>query len=235
MKLAILQPNYIPWRGYFDLIAHADILVLYDDVQYTKDDWRNRNRLLGPQGPFWLTIPVQKKGLFGQKINEAKIQGPQWQKKHWRSIEVNYHKAKYFSLYAEDLKVLYEQEYTYLVEVQRTFIEKIMVWLNLRTRLLNSSDFKYEGETASARVLSICKLLNATEYLSGPAAKDYLDEKLFDDQDIQIKYFDYSGYKNYPRVFPGYEAENLSILDLLLNCGPQAMAYMKWGTTICEK
>ncbi|MCB0356750.1 MAG: WbqC family protein, partial [Bdellovibrionales bacterium] len=175
MQVAILQPNYIPWRGYFDIIAKVDKFVFYDDAQYTKDDWRNRNRLLGPQGPFWLTIPIKTKGLLGQKINEAMIADHSWQKKHWRSIEVNYAKAPYYFEYCEDIQKLYAQKYSSLVEVNCRFIQKISSLLGLKTEFIYSSQISYRGTRASEKVLSICQLLQGNVYVSGPAAKNYLN------------------------------------------------------------
>ncbi|MCB9026080.1 MAG: WbqC family protein [Bdellovibrionaceae bacterium] len=229
MKVAILQPNYIPWRGYFDLIAQVDQLVLYEDVQYTKEDWRNRNKILGSQGPFWLTIPIKKKGLFGQKIKEAEILNSQWQKKHWRSIEVNYKKALYFNDYASELLDLYERDYKYLVEVNMAFISKIMSWLKVETIVHCSSSIDYDGNDPTEKVISLCKSLKATEYLSGPSAHNYIDPQLFIKNNIKLSFIDYSTYKSYPQLVAGYENESLSILDLILNCGPDAIDYMMFG------
>ncbi|MCB0391785.1 MAG: WbqC family protein [Bdellovibrionales bacterium] len=226
MKLAILQPNYIPWRGYFDLIGLVDVFVLYDDVQYTKDDWRNRNQILGPSGPFWLTIPVKTKGLMGQKINEVKVLQNNWQKKHWRSIEVNYQKAPFFKNYGSELFELYQNEFEFLIDVNKKFIFKICEWLGIRTKIICSSEIVYAGESASEKVLSICEVMGATEYLSGPSAKNYLNEKLFEQNSVKVNYMDYSKYKPYPQLFSGFESHPLSIIDLLFNCGSESIKYL---------
>ena len=176
-KVAILQSNYIPWKGYFDLINMVDEFILYDEVQYTKNDWRNRNKIKTPQGIQWLTIPVRQESL-DQKIKDTKISDKKWNIKHWRTISQNYSKAKYFKDYKDIFEELYltcDEEY--LSEINYKFITTINEILGIKTKLRWSSEFELvDGQTE--KLLGICKDCNADIYLSGPAAKDYFNEEV---------------------------------------------------------
>lgn len=147
MKVLITQSNYIPWKGYFDAIARADVLVLYDEMQYTKRDWRNRNKIKLPNGLQWLTIPVQVKGKFHQKINETKVTDGDWQQKHWNSLVHAYKKTPFFDDFASELEHLYlNQRYELLSVVNRTFIEQICTWLQIETEIRWSKEFDLVGD-----------------------------------------------------------------------------------------
>ena len=176
-KVAILQSNYIPWKGYFDLINMVDEFIFYDEVQYTKNDWRNRNKIKTPQGIQWLTIPVRQESL-DQKIKDTKISDKKWNIKHWRTISQNYSKAKYFKDYKDIFEELYltcDEEY--LSEINYKFITTINEILEIKTKLRWSSEFELvDGQTE--KLLGICKDCNADIYLSGPAAKDYFNEEV---------------------------------------------------------
>ena len=176
-KIAILQSNYIPWKGYFDLINMVDEFIFYDEVQYTKNDWRNRNKIKTPQGIQWLTIPVRQENLE-QKIKDTKITDKKWNIKHWRTISQNYSKAKYFKDYKDIFEELYltcDEEY--LSQINYKFITTINEILEIKTKLRWSSEFELvDGQTE--KLLGICKDCNADIYLSGPAAKDYFNEEV---------------------------------------------------------
>ena len=176
-KIAILQSNYIPWKGYFDLINMVDEFIFYDEVQYTKNDWRNRNKIKTPQGIQWLTIPVRQESL-DQKIKDTKITDKKWNIKHWRTISQNYSKAKYFKDYKDIFEELYltcDEEY--LSQINYKFITTINEILEIKTKLRWSSEFELvDGQTE--KLLGICKDCNADIYLSGPAAKDYFNEEV---------------------------------------------------------
>jgi hypothetical protein len=223
-KVAILQSNYIPWKGYFDLIAAVDEFIIYDDMQFTKNDWRNRNQIKTPNGQQWLTIPVGK--AISRKIREVKIESTAWQKKHWRTLEMNYGRTPCFSEIAEWLRPLYlEASYTSLSELNQVFIQAICDYLNIRTRISRSWDYKLiEGKTE--RVVDLCLQSKASEYISGPSAKDYIDESQFLDNKITLTWFDYSAYVAYPQLW-GEFAHGVSILDLLFNCGKKSPDFMK--------
>jgi len=225
-KIAILQSNYIPWKGYFDLINMVDEFVLYDNMQYTKRDWRNRNKIQTSEGLKWLSIPVEVKGKYFQKINETKISDKEWGKKHWAMIKQNYSKAPYF----KDYKNLFEELYLnnteeYLSQINYKFIVAICQILEVTTKIRWSSEFKLvNGQTE--KLLGICKDCQADIYLSGPAAKGYFDESLAQKENIKVEWMDYSGYKEYHQLFEPFE-HGVSILDLIFNEGSQATMYMK--------
>ncbi len=226
-KIAILQSNYIPWKGYFDIINMVDEFILYDDVQYTKNDWRNRNRIVTKDGLRWLSIPVAHTGKFYQKINETKVVDHKWANKHWRSIECNYAKAKFFPMYAERIKKVYEacREEDYLSRINFAFLKEICDILQIQTEITWSSDYKLaEGKTN--RLVQLVKDAGGDSYLSGPAAKDYIEEELFAEAGIDLVWMDYSGYPAYGQFFGNFE-HGVSILDLIFHEGPQAREFMK--------
>jgi hypothetical protein len=226
-KVAILQSNYIPWKGYFDLIAAVDEFILYDDMQYTRRDWRNRNQIKTPTGIQWLTIPVEVKGKFHQRINETRVSDPGWTRQHWMTLELNYARAAHFADYREQFQELYLGcTTTLLSEINHRFLAAILPLLGIATPLRWSSDYILEGER-SHRLLSICRQAGAQVYLSGPAARDYLDVPLFAAAGIEVRWMDYSGYPPYRQLHGDFQ-HGVSILDLLFNEGPRAPAFMKF-------
>jgi len=227
-KVAIIQSNYIPWKGYFDMINMVDVFVLYDDAQYTKRDWRNRNKIKTPQGLIWLTIPVEIKGKYkSSAIKEIKTLDNKWRTKHWKSIELNYKKAPYFNQYASIFQKLYlEENETYLSKINYSFIKTINKILGITTELKWSWEFELKGDK-SEKLLNICKDLNADVYLSGPAAKTYLDVELFNKNGIEVQWMDYSGYPEYPQLYTPPFVHEVSIIDLIFNTGENAIEYMK--------
>lgn len=227
-KVAILQSNYIPWKGYFDLINNVDHLVVYDSAQYTKNDWRNRNKIKTPQGLKWLTVPVSVKVKADQRIDEAIVTDQKWRKKHWAAIEQSYSKAPFFSDYRDQLKSLFlEDDEKRLSSINYKFIELINKILGIDKKMHWSSNFDLaEGRTE--RLVSICQDLDADVYLSGPAAQGYLDESLFDDQGISVEWMDYQGYPEYHQLHGPFE-HGVTVLDLIFNTGENALKYMKAG------
>jgi hypothetical protein len=227
MKIAILQPNYIPWKGYFDMINMVDIFVIYDDVQYTINDWRNRNKIKTKNGLIWLSIPND--GNMHKIIRDVKIVWKdKWNIKHWKSIFFNYSKAQYFKEYKDYFEELYlNLKDQYLLEVDLKFIEAIVKILGIKTKIICSSDLNYDRTLRKTeRLIAILKELNATGYLSGPSAKSYIDESLFKKENIELEWMDYSGYPEYPQLYPPFVHE-VSIVDLIFNTGPNATNYMK--------
>lgn len=225
-KVAILQSNYIPWKGYFDLINMVDEFILYDDMQYTKRDWRNRNKIKTPQGLKWLSIPVEVKGKYFQKITETKVSDKEWAKKHWQQIQQNYAKTKYFKEYKDIFEELYMKcDEEYLSQINYKFIITINEILGITTKIRWSSEFELiNGQTE--KLLGICKDCNADVYISGPAAKDYFDEELARQENIKVEWMNYSGYKEYEQLHLPFE-HGVTILDLIFNEGPNAKKYMK--------
>lgn len=226
-KVAILQSNYIPWKGYFDMIAAVDEFILYDDMQYTRRDWRNRNQIKTPQGVQWLTVPVQVKGKYHQKVRDTEIDGSDWALVHWKALAQNYRRAPHFDEIAAWLEPLYLAEsYAHLSELNRRFIEVACNYLGIKTTISNSWDYKLlDGKTE--RLADLCAQAGGGEYLSGPSAKDYIEEKVFSEAGIKLTWFDYSGYPEYPQLW-GEFAHGVTILDLLFNCGKDAPRYMRY-------
>ncbi|MEZ5172431.1 MAG: WbqC family protein [Bacteroidia bacterium] len=225
MKVAITQSNYIPWKGFFESVEMVDTLVLYDDMQYTKRDWRNRNLIKSPEGTKWLSIPVEVKGKYFQKINETRISDPSWARSHWMTLKHTYGKLPGFALYGSVFEELYSREYEMLSEVNYAFTKAICDILGIKTPIRWSHEFDLpEGKTE--RLVSICRDLGATEYYTGPAAKNYMDETLFDSNNITVHYYDYSGYPEYDQIYPPF-THGVSMLDLLFCTGSDFRKYMK--------
>lgn len=229
-KVLIVQSSYIPWKGYFDLVNRADEFILYDDMQYTRRDWRNRNLIKTPNGLLWLTIPVQVKGKYFQRICDTKINDPSWGEKHWKSISQNYSRARYFKDYREFFERLYlGTNEEYLSRVNYMFIREICGILGIATKLTWSMDYHLpaeEGLRKTERLVALCKAANATHYISGPSARDYIVRELFDREEIELSYMDYAGYPEYPQLYGKFE-HGVSIIDLIFNEGPNATKFMK--------
>lgn len=204
----------------------ADEFIIYDDMQYTKRDWRNRNKIKTHNGLQWLSIPVEVKGKFFQKINETKISDKNWKKNHWNTIKENYKKAIYFKTYKDLIEELYLNcNEEYLSKINLRFLKSICSLLEIKTEIKWSSDFELKGDK-SEKLLNLCLDENASVYYSGPAAKNYLDTKLFDEKKVKVEWFDYSDYPEYDQLYPPFEHE-VSILDLIFNCGPNSTKFLK--------
>jgi hypothetical protein len=226
-KVAILQSNYIPWKGYFDMIAAVDEFILFDDMQYTRRDWRNRNQIKSPQGLQWLTIPVLVKGKYHQTIRDTEVDGLSWATTHWKAIAQNYRRASHFEEIAAWLAPIYTgNTYNHLSTLNRTFTEAICSYMGIKTRITNSWDYTLlEGKTE--RLANLCAQAGGTEYISGPAARDYIDPAVFQDAGIKLTWFDYTGYPKYTQLW-GEFTHGVSILDLLFNCGKDSHRYMRF-------
>ena len=227
-KVAILQSNYIPWKGYFDLIAAVDEFILFDSMQYTRRDWRNRNRIKTPRGLEWLSIPVEVKGRYLQKINETRSSGGDWRREHWRTLAHNYGKAPHFADQAGRFEPLYlASAETMLSGVNQAFITEICALLGIRTRITRDSDYPpTEGKTE--RLVALCRAAGADHYLRGPSARDYIQPELFEQAGIALEYMDYGGYPEYPQLHGAFE-HGVSILDLIFSTGADAPKYMKFA------
>ena len=224
--VAIVQSCYIPWKGYFDLINSVDEFILYDDRQYTRRDWRNRNRIKTPTGTIWLSIPVKVKGKYLQRIDETEISDPTWTDRHWRTLVHVYGNAPCFDLYREALRALYvDNDEIFLSRVNRGFLEGLCNLLGIQTPLAWSTEYPVEG-SKTERLVNLCRAAGAKRYLSGPSAKAYLDESLFEREGIEVRYVDYSGYPEYAQLHPPFE-HTVSVIDLLVHTGPRAREYMK--------
>lgn len=227
-KIAICQSNYIPWKGYFDLIAAVDEFILFDDMQYTRRNWRNRNQIKTQHGLRWLSVPVLVKGKFHQKIRETQIDGDRWSVLHWKSLLHNYRNAPHFASVSEWLEPLYlNEQFIHLSQLNRRFIEAICNYLAIKTSITNSWDYTLHDGDKTERLADLCIQAGGTEYISGPAAKDYVDEQTFADKGIKLTWFDYADYPEYLQLW-GEFIHNVSMLDLLFNCGEDSPRYMRY-------
>lgn len=228
-KIVITQSNYIPWKGYFDSLNMVDMFIAYDDMQFTKRDWRNRNKIKTAQGTQWLSVPVEVSGKFHQKINETRVSDPSWNVKHWKTLANNYARAEAFRTEKVFIEGLYNScTFDNLTEINLHFLRAIADRLGIQTPIVDSREFDLvEGKTE--RLVDLCKKMNATDYYTGPAARNYMDEGLFAAEGIAVHYFDYGGYPEYPQLFPPFD-HAVTVLDLLFNVGDQASRYLKSTT-----
>jgi hypothetical protein len=226
-KVAIVQSNYIPWKGYFDMIAAVDEFILYDDMQYTRRDWRNRNLIKTPQGTQWLTVPVRVKGKYHQTIRGTELDGAAWAADHWKALVQNYKRAPHFNEVAAWLEPIYSAEvFHHLSGLNRRLIEAVCAYIGITTRISNSWDYILpEGKTE--RLASLCVQAGGEEYISGPAARGYVDETVFSQKGIKLTWFDYAGYPEYPQLWGDF-VPGVTILDLLFSCGEDSRRYMRY-------
>ena len=225
MKVAVIQSNYIPWRGYFDVIHDADVFVFYDDVQYTVNDWRNRNRVKTANGVVWLTIPVGNQNEY--RICDVEIRDRAWARKHWMTIEQAYRRAPAFAKYGDFFRGIYTQTWESLSGLNQTLVRTIAAdLLGIRTTIRDSREFNLHG-TRGNRLLTLLQQIGATDYISGPAARKYIDVETYARAGVRVHSKDYRTYPEYPQLHGPFEPA-VSVVDLLLNCGDRAPDYI-WG------
>lgn len=230
--VGIMQPTYLPWLGYFELIARSDVFVFLDDVQFVKKSWHQRNRIKGPNGPLWLTVPVLHKGKRFQNINEVhNSNDTKWSRKHLSSIEACYLKSPYFEEYIFYFRTLYNKMWKKLADLNIAFIEMLMDKIGIDTPVLLSSsmDISCEG---NEKILKICKLLNAGELYDAAGAVKVIDDALFENVGIGVTYQEYQHpeYKQLHGNFIPY----MSVIDLLFNEGPRSLDIISSGATTTE-
>jgi hypothetical protein len=226
VRICIIQSCYIPWKGFFDLIGRCDEYVIYDSAQYVKRHWHNRNRIKTANGIEWLTIPVVSKGRFEQPIDQVEIEKP-WADKHWRKIELAYQRTPFFEQLAPTVKAWYERadREARLTDVNAIFLRSIAGLLGLGTRMVGDAAYPAQG-VKTERLLAIARAAGADHYLSGPSARDYLDESMLRAAGVTVEWMSYEGYPEYPQLHGGFE-HAVSTLDLLFNTGPEAPRYLK--------
>jgi len=226
LTAAVLQSNYLPWKGYFDVIHDVDVFVFYDDVQYTKNDWRNRNRIQTANGAQWLTVPVGTD--WHRRICDVELPNGDWAKRHWRRIQGAYRGAPYFATYADVFEEIYrDMPFRSLSELNQHLVRLIArEMLGIRTVFGDSRSFPHEGGRLE-RLLGVVRQTGATRYVSGPAARSYLLPERFAEHGIEVVWKDYAGYPEYPQLHPPF-CHQVSVIDLLFNVGPQAPGYI-WG------
>ena len=229
--IVITQSNYIPWRGYFDLLRSADEVVLLDSVQYTRRDWRNRNQIKTANGPVWLTISVEAKGRYHQTIDETRVADPGWSAAHRRAIETAYRRAPYYSTVGPwflDLLDSVASE-ALLTSVNERLLRAVCDRLGITAPVRRCTDVMdralLQSLEPTERLAALAQALGATRYLSGPAAQAYLDTRVFTDRGIEVGWMTYAGYPDYPQLWGGFEPR-VSIVDLLLNTGDEAPRYL---------
>lgn len=225
-RVAILQSNYLPWKGYFDIIHDVDLFIFYDDVQYTLRDWRNRNKIKTPQGADWLTAPTN--GTRQHLIYQVEFTDTKWQSKHWETLRHNYGKTPHFERYRPFLEDVYlGNRWEYLSELNQYLIEQISHrFLGITTTFADSRHYHAAGEKQE-RIIDLLTRADASLYVSGPSAKSYIDEMRFAQTGIELAWKDYGGYPEYPQFHPPFE-HGVTILDLLFHSGPEAPYYI-WG------
>lgn len=218
--VVVLQPGYLPWLGFFEQMLLADVFVYYDDVAFDKHGWRNRNRIKGPNGPLWLTVPVRHAGRGGQRVADVEIDaGRPWAKKHERSIRQSYARAPHLEPYASGIATLLHQDWRWLADLDMAVVALMCRWLGLSPVIRRSSDLGVTGER-SQRLVGICRMLGADTYLSGATARNYLDVPLFEKAGIAVRWQDYN-HPIYTQLH-GPFVSHLSVLDLVLNVGPES-------------
>lgn len=218
-KLAILQSNYIPWKGYFDLINSVDEFIILDSVQYTKRDWRNRNYIKTPNGLKWITIPLKQKGCFFDNIDSIEVVSDSWINSHLSLVKQNYIKSPFYDEVIAFLEEVYLEcrSLIKLSDINLLFIKKFSSILNISTTIRDSSEFDVSSDR-NLRLLDICKATETTHYVSGPAARAYLDENLFNANGVNVEWMSYEGYPIYNQQF-GEFVHGVSIIDLFFNVG----------------
>jgi WbqC-like protein family len=235
--IVILQSNYIPWRGYFDLIRQADCFIFLDVVQFTKNDWRNRNRIKTAAGAQWITIPVRHALSTSAAIDETQVADRRWIEKHIKTLAQNYSRA---GAYGPESHWLFDQlrslgNEDLLSAINQKLIRAIAQRIGIQTALMQCTDFIPRSELITMdpnrRLLALCQAAGATRYLSGPAARSYLDVYMFASAGIDVTWMSYEEYPPYPQLWGAFDT-HLSIVDLLLNAGPKSGNYFSTGAKL---
>jgi len=225
MRIAVHQPQYLPWIGYFHKMMQVDVFVFLDNVQYKKREFQNRNKIKTANGPIWLTVPVITKGRFHQRVKDVEINNTErWREKHFEAILRNYRKAKHFHEFEEFLNKLYSLPWEKLCDLNVFIIKEFAKYLEIGVKFYFETELDIEGEKTE-RIINICKKLKADTYLSGIGAKDYLVEERFKEEGIKLEYQNFT-HPVYPQLYGDF-VSNLSILDLFLNCGKESLKIIR--------
>ncbi len=223
--IAILQPGYIPWLGFFDQVLRSDLFVIYDDVQFDKHGWRNRNRIKSANGVQWLTVPVLHRGRSAQFIPDVEINNTvPWGRKQLAAIRQCYAKAPFLDQYWGEIEEVRARPWTHLIDLDQAFVDRMCSWLRVRGELVRSSELEVDGDR-SERLVKICRALGASHYLTGDAARSYLDPREFEQNGIRVEFQNYQ-HPSYPQLHGDF-VPYLSALDLLLNCGDESAQVLR--------
>lgn len=229
MRVGILQPGYLPWLGFFEQVYRCDRFVLYDDVQFDKNSWRNRNRIKTSEGPLWLTVPVRQRGHTSQTLLQTEIaEQTVWPRKHLNTLHTYYGKAPHFRRYIEGLAEIYQREWVYLVDLDLALIFYLLEVLGITTPILRSSELGITGRSTE-RLVAICKALDADCFYEGAAGQDYIETEKFEEAGIVIEYQHYV-HPTYPQLY-GEFIPYLSVVDVLFNCGEESLKIITGDTT----
>jgi WbqC-like protein len=235
LTVAIHQPEHLPWLGFFNKMDQADLFVMLDVVQYRRDYFQNRNRILGPGGPQWLTVPVVRSGYTKRILAEMEINNDvrvtnkaDWRRRHWKTISTAYGRHPFFADHRDFLRDVYAREWRLLTDLNEHLIRCLTEALGIATDVVRASDLAVTG-SSSELLLQICRATGATAYLSGPTGRDYLDERLFGDAGMELRYHAFE-HPEYPQRGGEGFVSHLSVLDLLMNAGPESLAVVRSGT-----
>jgi WbqC-like protein family len=229
MRVAVHQPQFLPYPGFFHKLSLVDTWVVMDDVQYDKR-FTNRNRILAPSGPIWLTVPIDKAGKFGKNSEVLINNGLPWREEHWKKITYSYKNARWFHLYGEFFEGLYGREHTNLFDLDMETTSKIIEWLGIKVSVVRESELKVESR-GTQRLIDACKAVGGDTYVSGSGGKGYMDEALFPSNGIKLEY---AGYKSvsYAQRFGETFVPDLSSIDLLFNMGPESSRLVRGGVSV---
>ena len=222
MKLAIHQPKYLPWPGYFHKMESVDLFLILDTVQYMKHEYDNRCKIKTPEGEQWLTVPVSSPNL-GTPINKVMLamDADIW-RYNWKPLKNNYSKSPFFEEYKDELHEIYGKKWDRLIDLNLKLIETVRNWLGIKTRLKFASELPETTLKGTELILSHCRELKADEYLSGMGGKNYLEQEQFDNDNIRLEFQNYTPIV-YPQRFGDF-VPNLSVIDLLFNCGKDSLS-----------
>lgn len=222
MIIGIHQPNYLPYLGFFDKLRKSDVFIIYDDAQFNKGDFQQRNRIRIYHGWKWLTVPVEKKHIpinqIKIKINEEADNNINWQEAHLKEIHDNYKKAPYYSDFEREIRQIYEQDYNLLIDVNMKLIKFLTKSFEINTEIIYASEFGFTSKSTE-RLVDLVSTIGGDTYLSGPMGKDYLDVKLFERKGIEVIFQEFR-HSVYQQQYHGFEP-NMSAIDALLNAGPE--------------
>ncbi len=228
-RIAIMQPGYLPWLGFFELMCHCDLFVFLDDVQYTKRDWRNRNRIRTYNGWQWLTVPVFNRNKSGQLIRDVRINNyGSWQKQHFKALQIHYGKSKFSNLFLPEFENIYSKKWDKLLDLNVELILLLAEMLLIKIPWVFSSQLNIKSKK-SERILEICKLLNADELYDSKAASDFLDLSLFEKEEISVKFQDFV-HPVYDQVYKPF-IPYMSVIDLLFNYGEKSLKVIRGQAT----
>ena len=221
MKISAHQPAYLPWGGYIKRIALSDTFIVLDNVQFEKNSYTNRNKVKTANGTSWLTVPVNLKGHTSNSIKDIAIENNQpWPKKHWKTIQQNYGKSPYFSLHEEFFTQMYTKKWVFLHELNSHFLKYVLDILEIDTNIVYLSDTDVTGRKQDL-ILELCQYFSASEFIFGPLGKDYVEEKKFNESNIQLHFHEYTS-PSYEQLWGDF-IPNLSILDMLMNVEPDKL------------